>query len=132
MPHLSNAEQQIHAHEQAVQDLHKGIASNAEISAAQMGTAIANSAQNATNTLFIDDVKNAALAKVKDNNAHATHYHQLANAISAQNTKVAAKANEYVNNAGASIPHGVQTPGNYGLICTLQTLVLSSLFSVFL
>ena len=112
MPLLSNAEHQIHAHEQAVQDLHKDIASNAEISAAQMGTAIANSAQNATKALFIADVKNAALASVKDNNAHAAQFHQLANAISAQNTKVAAKANEYLNNAGASIPHGIHTPGN--------------------
>ena len=109
---MSTAEQQLHAHNHAVNELHKEIASNAEISAVQTGTAIANTAQKATNAHYIADIKNAAMAKIKDNNEHAAQLHQLGNTVTAQNTNVAAKATEYLNNAVVAAAHNVHVPGN--------------------
>lgn len=77
-----------------------------------MGTAVANSIRNATNAHFIADVKNAAVAKIKQNNAHAAELHKLANAVTSQNTKIATKANEYLNNAAVAAGHELVTPGS--------------------
>ena len=111
MPLLGATDQQIHTHEQAVHQMHKEIVSNAENAAAQMGTAVANKVKNATNAHYIADVKNAAVAKIKDNNAHAAQLHQLANAVTAQNAKVAAKANEYLNSAVVGAANDLHMPG---------------------
>lgn len=73
---------------------------------------MANAAQKATNAHYIADVKDAAIEKLKDNNEHAAQLHQLGNTVAAQNTNVAAKATEYLNNAAVAAAHDVQTPGN--------------------
>ena len=109
---MSNAEQQIRAHDHAVHEMHKSIASNAELSAAQMAKSIADTAQNATNAHYMANVQNAAVTKINDNNAHAAQLHQLANTVTAQNAKIAATANNYLNNAVAAAAHDVHIPGN--------------------
>ena len=91
--------------------MHKEIVANAEQAASTVGTVIANDVKNTTHTHFIADVKDAALAKIKDNNAHAAELQQLANTIKSGNSKVAAKANSLVNNAAVVATQNLEVPG---------------------
>lgn len=99
------------AYDQAVHELHKEIVSNAENSAAQLGTVLATGIKNATNANYIADVKNAAVLKIENNNKHVAELNQHAKAVNTQNPKIAAKANEYLSSAVVAAGQQLHIPG---------------------
>ena len=106
---------QLQAHHQAVHEMHREMTNNAEQSATAMNAKVSNKMQDSTTQHYIGDIKNAAAAKIADNNKHAQELHQLANTVTAANTAVQAKANELLKNAGLVAAHELHTQGEFNL-----------------
>ncbi len=103
----------LQTHNQAVHNLLKDISNNAEQAANNMKNKMANNIMNKATTNYIADIRNAAAAKIADNNNHAAELHQVANAVTAGSAQIQTQANNLVENANRIASQELHAPGGY-------------------